>query len=161
MLSVIELSTSPELSNLQSIRSKLEDESRRLTEERKSLEERMRLLEENVRIEEIKKDNKATNDAISDLRSKIGNLEKRFSELSQPSENVTSSVENPQPSEIIPGETKYLSSDQTATQTETEIEPEEEHELEAIAVTELEEPVVEQEVSAQKKREEKKRRRLF
>ncbi len=123
----------------------------------------MRLLEENIRIEELKKDNKTNNDTISDLKSKIDNLEKRFSELSQPGENVTPPVESPQPSQFVPEETKDLSSDETVTEPETETEPEEEHEVEAIAVTELEEPVVEQEVSAQnlKKREEKKRRRLF
>ena len=160
---MIELSTSPELSNLQTTRSKLEDESRRLTEERKSLEERMRLLEENIRIEELKKDNKAANDSISDLKSKIDNLEKRFSELSQPGENAVPHAESPMPSEVVPEEPKDLSSDQTETATvpETETEPEEEHEVEAIAVTELGEPVVEQEVSTQKKREEKKKRRLF
>jgi len=160
---VIELSTSPELSNLQSTRSKLEDESRRLTEERKSLEERMRLLEENIRIEELKKDNKANNDTISDLKSKIDSLEKRFSELSQPTENVTPVAESAQPAEVVPEEPKDLSSEQneTATEPEIETESEEESHVETFAVTELEEPVVEQEVSTQKKREEKKRRRLF
>ena len=123
----------------------------------------MRLLEENIRIEELKKDNKATNDTIFDLKSKIDSLEKRFTELSQPSENVTPPAETAEPSQVVPEEPKDLSSEQTETPTvpETETEPEEEHEVEAIAVTELEEPVVEQEVSAQKKREEKKRRRLF
>ncbi len=160
---MIELSTSPELSNLQTIRSKLEDESRRLTEERKSLEERMRLLEENIRIEELKKDNKTNNDTISGLKSKIDSLEKRFSELSQPSENVMRPAETAQPDQVVPEEPKDLSPGQTETATEPETEPEEEHDVEAIAVTELEEPFMEQEVSAQspKKREDKKRRRLF
>jgi hypothetical protein len=134
-----------------------------LTEERKTLEERMKLLEENIRIEELKKDNKATNDSIFDLKSKIDSLEKRFSELSQPTENVTPVTESTQPAEVVPEEPKDLSSEQTevATEPETETEPEEEPHLETFAVTELKESVVEQEVSAQKKREDKKRRRLF
>ena len=62
---------------LQKIRSGLEEESRRLIEEKKNLEERIKVLREKASIEELRRSNVATRDAISKLKTEMSELEKK------------------------------------------------------------------------------------
>lgn len=62
---------------LQSIRSGLEEESRRLIEEKKNLEERVKVLREKASIEELRRNNVATRDVISKLKTEISELERK------------------------------------------------------------------------------------
>jgi hypothetical protein len=76
------LSTSKELEELQNRKAGLEAESLSLTDKQKNLDERVKVLEEKIAIEELKNNNKATQEAISQLESKINGLERRLKEVS-------------------------------------------------------------------------------
>ena len=80
---MMKLSTSKELEGLQNKKTGLEEESHSLKEEQQSLDERVKVLEEKIAIEELKNNNKATREAISQLESKIDELEQRLKETSK------------------------------------------------------------------------------
>ena len=64
-----------ELEELQSKKTKLEDESRSLEEKQKTLDERLRTLEEKLAIRELEAKNQKMRDAVNDLESKVKELE--------------------------------------------------------------------------------------
>jgi phage-related tail protein len=87
------MSTLKELEKLQAMRAELEVESRSLKEKQKELENSVLSLEQEVVmealnkekavIEELKKSNKATNDAIAQLEAKKRELETRLEQAPQ------------------------------------------------------------------------------
>jgi hypothetical protein len=91
-----EMSTSKELEELVSKKAVLQAESHSLKEEQASLEERTKVLEEKIAIEELKNDNKAAREAVSNLRSKLDQLEQRLKEASRTPETQSTSEPLPQ-----------------------------------------------------------------
>jgi len=71
-----------ELQELHDIRAKLEDESQSLKEEQKKKEETVKALEEKI-IEELNNKNEKARQSISQLNSKIGDLERRLEQIGQ------------------------------------------------------------------------------
>ncbi len=69
------MSESQEFHNM---KAKLEEDSRSLNEERKNLEERLKILEEKIAVEELKKRNAATREVISQLKTRISELEQKL-----------------------------------------------------------------------------------
>ncbi len=84
-----------ESQELQSIRIRLEEESRSLNDERKNLEEKVKVLREKVAVEELRRSNAVTRDIISKLRVEINELEQKLSEP------LETSATNQQSQEII------------------------------------------------------------
>lgn len=76
---------------LQNIRSALEEESHSLTEERKNLEDKAKILRDKVAIEELRRNNTATKEIISKLKTEINELEQR---LNQPAETSAPSQQS-------------------------------------------------------------------
>ena len=85
------MSTSKELEELGSKKAVLQAESRSLKEEQANLEERTRVLEEEIAIEQLKNDNRTSRDAISNLKSKVDELEQRLKETSRTPQTETTS----------------------------------------------------------------------
>jgi len=90
------MSVSQELEN---IRTGLEEESRSLNEERKLLEDKVKTLRDKAAIEELRKNNAATRDAIAQLKTEITELEQILDGTKeapapnqQPQEMVTENV---------------------------------------------------------------------
>lgn len=90
------MSVSQELEN---IRTGLEEESRSLNEERKLLEDKVKTLRDKAAIEELRKNNVATRDAITQLKTEINELEQILDGTKeapapnqQPQEAVTENV---------------------------------------------------------------------
>jgi len=81
MVSDTKLSTPVEIEQLQNEKTRLEEESRALDEELKQLEIRWKILDEKVAIQELKSENAAKKETISQLESKIGLLETRLEKL--------------------------------------------------------------------------------
>lgn len=84
---------------LQNIRIGLEEESRSLNEERQKLEEKLKTLRDKVAIEELRRSNQATRDAVSQLKTEINELEQRLNNptaapqpCQQPQGNITESI---------------------------------------------------------------------
>ena len=80
---------------LQNIRAGLEEESRSLNEERQKLEEKIKTLRDKVAIEELRRSNQSTRDAISQLKAEIGDLEQRLNNPAaapQHQETVTATI---------------------------------------------------------------------
>ena len=92
----VKMSVSQELEN---IRTGLEEESRSLNEERKLLEDKVKTLRDKAAIEELRKNNAATRDAIAQLKTEVNQLEQILSGTKeapapnqQPQETVAESV---------------------------------------------------------------------
>jgi predicted nuclease with TOPRIM domain len=68
---------------LQTIRTGLEEESRSLNEERQKLEMEVQALREKVAIEELRRNNQVTRDAIAQLRSEVSDLVQRLNSFAQ------------------------------------------------------------------------------
>lgn len=92
----VKMSVSQELEN---IRTGLEEESRSLNEERKLLEDKVKTLRDKAAIEELRKNNAATRDAITQLKTEINELEQMLNGTieapapnQQPQETVTENV---------------------------------------------------------------------
>jgi len=75
------MSTHGEIEQLQNEKTRLEEESHALDEELKQLEIRWKILDERVAIQELKNENAAKKEAVSQLQSKIGLLETRLEKL--------------------------------------------------------------------------------
>lgn len=74
-----------EFEELQSKKTKLEDESRSLQDKQKSLEERLKILEEKLAIKDLEAKNQRMRDAVKDLESKVNELEDKLeSPLKEP-----------------------------------------------------------------------------
>jgi len=67
-----------ELEELQSKKTRLEDESRSLEEKQKTLDERLKTLEEKLAIRDLEAKNQRMRDAVKDLESKVKELEGRL-----------------------------------------------------------------------------------
>lgn len=115
------------------------------------------MLEEKIAIEELKNSNKMTREAISQLESKINELEQKLKEVPQ-------LPETPKPEEEIPSEVaKTPEPTEEATPEIAETMPEEPEE-EVVTVTALEDTMVAQQEELGEnleKRHEKKKRRFF
>jgi len=146
------LSTSNELEELQNRKTRLEEESRSLKDRQKSLEERTKVLEEKIAIGELENINKATQDSISQIESKIQGLEQRLKEVSQ-----ESYAEKPVQKEFIPAEPPQ----ETPTTPETVETVMEDEEEETFTVAAPEEPVIEQPTQGEGKKSHEKRKRKF
>jgi hypothetical protein len=81
MFGDMKLSTSLEMEHLQNEKTRLEEESRALDEELKQLEIRSKILGEKVAIQELKNENDAKKQTVSQLASKIGMLETQLEKL--------------------------------------------------------------------------------
>jgi hypothetical protein len=81
MLGDMKLSTPLEMEQLQNEKTRLEEESHNLDEELKQLEIRSKILGEKIAIQELKNENAAKKQTISQLASKIGMLETRLEKL--------------------------------------------------------------------------------
>ena len=149
-----ELSTSKELEELRNKKAGLQEESRSLNDKQTNLDERVKVLEEKIAIEELKNNNKAALDAISQLESKLDTLERRLREVSQ--EPEVHEQEKPHP---LVTETQQI--EETAP-VATETAPEDSEE-EVITVAAPEEPTIaEQETFTESKsRHDKKKRKFF
>lgn len=79
------MSLPKELQELQDKRAKLEDEMQSLKEEQKKKEERAKALEEKI-IEELNNKNEKSRQNISQLDSKIGDLERKLEQIGKDSE---------------------------------------------------------------------------
>lgn len=79
------MSLPKELQELQDKRAKLEDEMQSLKEEQKKKEERTKALEEKI-IEELNSKNEKARQNISQLDSKIGDLERKLEQIGKDSE---------------------------------------------------------------------------
>jgi uncharacterized coiled-coil protein SlyX len=77
------LDASKELEELQSKKAKLEDESRALKAEQTNLEQRIRVLEGRVAVEMLKNNNKIAREVVSQLESKLNELEQRLKHVTQ------------------------------------------------------------------------------
>jgi len=153
---MIKLSTSKELEQLRSRKTELEEQSHSLTEEQKNLEEKVKTLEEKIAIQELTNGNKGTRDVISQLESKISDLERRLNEVSkeqttfEPKLEVKPEVvEAPEPTEEMTSETAETISE----------EPED-----VVTVAPLEDPMLAQEEEFSEnltKQREKKKRKFF
>jgi uncharacterized coiled-coil protein SlyX len=150
------LSLPRELERLQSRRAELETESHSLEEQQKDMENRVKMLEEKIAIQELKKGNKTRQETISQLKSKMDELEQRL-------KNTSEEPENPEPShETLPGIVKAPEPKEEMMEvTEpTQEEPEEE----TVTVTALEDTMtVEQEETGEgfSRQHEKKKRRFL
>ena len=128
-----------ELEELQKTRTELEEEARSLKEEQQECEERVKLLKEKIAIEELKKSNKLTAEAIYQLKSEIITLNQKLKELSQTNETSLEEV-------------KMEAGLESAKQAEEEI---------VTAVGFEESVTVQQEESGERKKQEEKKRRFF
>ena len=128
-----------ELEELQKTRTELEEEARSLKEEQQECEERVKLLKEKIAIEELKKSNKLTAEAIYQLKSEIITLNQKLKELSQTNETSLEEV-------------KMEAGLESAKQAEEEI---------VTAVGFEESVTAQQEESGERKKQEEKKRRFF
>ena len=128
-----------ELEELQKTRTELEEEARSLKEEHQECEERVKLLKEKIAIEELKKSNKLTTEAIYQLKSEIITLNQKLKELSQTNETSLEEV-------------KMEAGLESAKQAEEEI---------VTAVGFEESVTAQQEESGECKKQEEKKRRFF
>jgi uncharacterized coiled-coil protein SlyX len=153
------LSEPKELEQLRSKRAELEGESRSLEDEQSDLVNRVKMLEERIAIEELENGNKTKQEAISQLRSKIDELEQRLKNVPigqqsprpEPSVEATPPIAEPSEVEEPPAEV-------------TEPVQEEEPEETTVTVTPLEEPMAaEQEESGEsfKRQHDRKKRKFF
>jgi hypothetical protein len=107
------LNESKELEGLKNKRTQLEEESRSLEEQQKILEERLTIAEEKLAIQELEDNNRTRLEAVKNLESKIGELEKRlkkalkepeaFVSKEEPKEQPTPEVTEAAPEEIVEG----------------------------------------------------------
>jgi hypothetical protein len=81
MLSDVKLSTPLEIEQLHNEKTRLEEESHNLDEELKQLEIRSKILGEKIAIQELKNENAAKRQTISQLASKISMLETQLEKL--------------------------------------------------------------------------------
>jgi hypothetical protein len=148
------MSTSKEFEDLQNRKTGLEKESLSLKDLQKNLEERTKILEEKIAIEELKNNNKAASEAISQLESQIEGLERRLKDVSmEPNAPKGESVEvkiaeTPQAvEEIVPEAAEVVAEDS---------------EEEFVTVAAPEEPMAtEQGPSGDSKRSHDKKKRKF
>ena len=152
------MSTPNELEELRNRRVKLEEESHSLKDKQTNFEERVKVLEEKLAIAELQNNNKMTRDAISQLESKMNELEERLNktlqapEPAEPAEKVTPE-EN-----VVPEPVEEAAQEVAETEVEKAEEPEEPEE-EAVTVKPFEDAfVTEQE---DKKRSDKRKRKFF
>ena len=75
------LTTSIEIEQLQNEKTHLEEESQNLDEQLKQLEIRSKILSEKIAIQELKNENSAKQQTLSELSTKIGMLETRLEKL--------------------------------------------------------------------------------
>jgi hypothetical protein len=150
------LSTPEELEQLQTARTRLEEEHQTLEEQQKNLELRTKILEEKITIEELKRDNKSKNEAISQLKSKLDGLDQRLSSML----DTTSAPSFEPKQELVTTEVVDQVTETEAVVTETQTE---EHEEDNVTVTALENPAApeQEEVGFFNKQHEKKKRKLF
>jgi chromosome segregation ATPase len=91
-----------ELGELRNKRARLEEESRSLEQEMTSLDNRMKTLEERIAIEELENSNKAKQEAIAQLNSKIAELEQRLKNMSEVTEKPEPAFEPvPETAEVV------------------------------------------------------------
>ncbi len=104
------MSTPTEIEQLINEKTRLEEESRALDEELKQLETRSKILSERIAVQELKNENDAKRQTISELASRIGSLETRLEQMATGTtakqEEVTS--ENAENQEAVI-ETNYAS----------------------------------------------------
>ncbi len=153
--------TSEELERLQTTRTQLENEHRSLEEEQKNLELRTRILEEKIAIGELKRNNKTRNEAITQLKDKIGELEQKLTSVGEEVrvEVRTEPATPPEPTVMSASEEGVQAATFESVPEAEEQEPEEET-LEVHAVDDFATPE-QQEQDMYKRQHEKKRRRLF
>jgi chromosome segregation ATPase len=142
---------SKELQELQNKRAKLEEESVSLKNEQTNLEERVRVLEEKVAIDQLTKGNDTAREQISQLASKVDELEQRLSG------KIPSPIKEAPPPQEVPA----LAEEPAPEPAETG-EPEEPHE-DIVTVAELEGPIAGQEEFGEesKRRSDRKKRKFF
>lgn len=75
------MSTPTEIEQLINEKTRLEEESRALDEELKQLETRSKILSERIAVQELKNENDAKRQTISELASRIGSLETQLEQL--------------------------------------------------------------------------------
>lgn len=75
---MIELSNSKELEQLQDRRTKLEEESNSLEQQQRNLDSKVKTLEERIKINELESINKTKREAITQLESRINELEQKL-----------------------------------------------------------------------------------
>lgn len=153
---MIKLSTSKELEELRSKKVELEEESHSLTEEHKNLEEKVKTLEEKIAIQELTNSNKGTREVISQLESKINDLERRLNEVSKEPAVFEPRLEVKPELAETPEQTEEMTPETAETTSE---EPED-----VVTVAPLEEPMLAQEEEFGEnltKQREKKKRKFF
>jgi uncharacterized protein (DUF3084 family) len=124
------MSEQKELEKLQAMRAELEAESRSLKEQQKNLEASLLALEEKAVIEELKKGNRDTKDAIAQLEAKKRELETRLKQAAQtpetpPPETEKKEAREPEPAEATPESSEEGGVTVTAIDDETLVEPQE------------------------------------
>lgn len=142
---------------MQNRRTGLVEQSCSLTKQRENLEEKVKMLEEKIAIADLEDNNKAKLEAITQLESKVNELEQKLKEtLEEPrsleSEGETKSeiVEPQEPTEEMASQTSQVA--------------EEEQEDEAVEVKAIEDPIIaehEEFAEGLKKENERKKRRFF
>jgi hypothetical protein len=153
---VTKLSDSKELEHLQNRRAELEEESNSLGQQQQNLEIKVKTLEERIRISELENTNKTRLEAITQLESKMGELEQRLKAVEKPG-----SYESTNEAKLEINEVPESAEEVTTSASETN---EEEPEAEVVAVAAIEDPmIVEQEENSEnlKRQNEKKKRKFF
>jgi hypothetical protein len=155
-MQMIELGDSKELEQLQNRRAELEEESNSLGQQQQNLEIKVKTLEERIRISELENINKTRLEAITQLESKVGELEQRLK-----TGGKTESYESTNEAKLEINEAPESAEEVTASVSKT---IEEEPEDEVVTVAAIEDPmIVEQEENSEnlKRQNEKKKRKFF
>lgn len=155
-MQMIELGDSKELEQLQNRRAELEEESNSLGQQQQNLEIKVKTLEERIRISELENINKTRLEAITQLESKVGELEQRLK-----TGGKTESYESTNEAKLEINEAPESTEEVTASVSKT---IEEEPEDEVVTVAAIEDPmIVEQEENSEnlKRQNEKKKRKFF
>lgn len=148
------MSISKEFEDLQNRKAELEKESLSLKDTQKNLEERTKIIEEKIAIEELKNNNKAMREAISQLESQIDGLEHRLKDVS-----MEPNAPKEESAEVQVVETPQVVEEMTPKTAEVVAEDSEE---EIVTVAAPEEPMaIEHGTSGDSKRTHDKKKRKF
>lgn len=146
------MNESKELEELQNQKTRLDEESRSLKGRQENLEERVKVLEETIAIEQLKNNNKATREAITQLESKIDELERNLEKVSREPETNKPQVEPEVAETPKPDETPFETAETTTEDSEEEF----------VTTTATEEPMMtEPEIDEGKRTHDKKKRKFF
>lgn len=126
------------------------------------MEQRIRLLEEKIAIEELNNNNRAAREAVSQLESKMSELEQRLRQVRQIPETTKPPEETiPEVHETPPSEPTEEVVPETSETKPEEPEELEEPEEETVTVTALEDSTETQVSEDLKRRSDKKKRKFF